>query len=350
MVVVIELQMFEDERPVTSSINPYFKPRTYVSKQDRENRASSGVGPDGLLDAKLIQKPNFEPLLLAACNSHPLDNTIRMTEEDHKYYVRWELHKPDISVDSISVSKLIDDHFPKFMGLAVAQNMTKDKNGHHIGKYQGLNLTDEQLVKKWEDSNKVPRDTGTMVHFIIECFLNGMDINPFMQFKVIRHFLAWYKKDILDQGWIPFRTEFRMRSDAELRLTGTTDAMFVSKSQKPGDVLKIKMVDWKFTEGVTKWFGKFGYGPCLSMKDRKYEHYGVQQWCYKRIFEDNYAPYDYNGTTYQKVELVKMDLLLLHDTFDEAHPVSMDNPTDNFKNVVNELFAERRMMLRENRK
>jgi hypothetical protein len=354
MTVIIELQMFEEERPSTSNINPYYKPRKYVRKADREERERTGIGPDGFLDARLIEKPNFEPLFLAARNSHPLDATIRMVEETHVYYVRWFPTKPDISTESISVSKLIEEHFPQFVASSVLPFMKKDENGFHTGvKYVGQKLTDETIQEKWKKDGDLARNTGTMVHFILECCLNGMDMQPFMKFKVIRHFLFWYKTEMLDKGWIPFRTEMRLRSDAGLRLTGTTDAMFVSENQLPPDkcngTLKIKMVDWKFTPEITtvSKYGKTGYGPCSHLQDCKKAHYGIQQWCYKKMFEFGYGNYQYNGYTYPKVELISMDLLVLHDTLEKADVVPMDNEVDGFGAVVDALFLQRRQLLQE---
>ncbi len=357
MPIIIELQMFEEPRDSTSTLNPYYQPRKYIRKADREERNRTGIGPDGLLDARLIVKPNFEPVFLAARNSHPLDATIRMTEQDHVYYVRWYPSKPDVSTDSISVSHLIEDHFPQFKSKAksIVSNMKKDENGFHTGKYIGLKLTDEGLHKKWDDDGKLARDTGTMVHFIIECFLNNMDIYPFMKFKVIRNFMEWYKTDIIDKNWIPFRTEMRLRSDAELRLTGTTDAMFVSKAQLPpnqcGGKLIIKMVDWKFTPEIDEYskYNETGYGPCSHMPNCKKSHYGIQQACYKKLFEFGYGNYEYNGYIYPIVEILYMDLLVLHDTLEKAKVVRMDNPVDRFPAVVDEMFFHRRKMLEKKR-
>jgi hypothetical protein len=371
MTVIIELQMFEEEKIVDKDFfNPYAQQyqqhqrdqehksaapkRQYVRKADKEERERTGKGPDGLYDARFIEKPNFDPKLLAAKNSHPLDATIRMIEETHIYYVRWEPKKPQETTDSISVSKIIDTHFPIFQPEVQVTKMAKIKQPDgvevHTGKWAGY--TSPELLVKWEEDGKLARDTGTMVHFIIECFLNGMEIGPFLQFRVMRHFLAWYQKDILDQGWLPFRTEMRMRSDAALRLTGTTDAMFVHKDQKPQDgVLRIKMVDWKFTKEIDTYsrFGKKGYGLCSHLDDCKKDHYGIQQWSYKKMFETWYAPFEYNGYSYPKVEIIKMDLLVLHDTLSEAIVVSMNDPLDTYSYVVDALFKERYMMLQEKR-
>src|SRR5690606_34582935 len=104
-----------------------------------------------------------------------------------------------------------------------------------------------EICQLWDRNRDLAAETGTKVHRIIECYLNGMDIKPYRKFRVITHFLQKYKTEILDQGWIPFRTEWSMRSSIEYLITGQADALFVHKNQSPKDeILKLRMIDWKF--------------------------------------------------------------------------------------------------------
>lgn len=331
MVVVIEYCLFEEERKEPEEPKPKRKRAVFVRPQPNIDLPT--------LEAKFITKPDFDPNLLAAKNAHPLDCTITITH-DHKYFVKWYLTKPDFTEESISVSALIDDHFPKFVGSTQVQKMAKDDKGLHVGKYKGK--TSAELLHKWETDGELARNTGTMVHFIIECFLNGMDIDPFRKFKVIGQFLRWYQKDIVGNNLIPFRTELKVRSDAALKLTGTIDALFIQKNHPPpedcGDVLELVMIDWKFTEKIDECsrFNKTGYGVCAHLDDCKKNRYGIQQHAYKYLLERFYSPFPYGGNIYKSVRIVSMALLILHDSLEEAVVFPISGLATTIDALVNE--------------
>ncbi len=330
MPVVIEYELFEEDRKFGDA-----------NKTKRKVCSLNEASITTFLEAKYIDKPEFEPLLLSCRNAHPLDQTIRMVQETHKYFVKWNLTKQEFTSESISVSGLVEQHFPQFVPTTQVQLMKKDEKGKHVGKYAGL--TSEEVIALWEESNKVPRDTGTAVHLIIECFLNGMNIAPYRKFKVIDQFLRWYQTNIVNKNLIPFRTEMMLRSDSNLKLTGTIDALFIDKTHplphETGGVLELIMVDWKVTPAIDEKskFGKSGYGVCMHMEDCKKWKYAIQQHAYKYLLETFYTPFPYNGHLYEKVHIKSMYLAVFHDSLNDA----FNFPIPEIGNTIQDLVEER---------
>jgi hypothetical protein len=330
MVVIIQYELFEEETTGAFPLRqqwkkiPSFSPTLIPTPQF------------GLESAIHIIPPVFEPCFLAAKHPHPLDATIRRSE-DHKYYVRWFITEPEFHTDSINVSDLYKAYFPKFVPHQKVIDMRKDALGLHVGKYRGM--TSDQVLQQWD----IARNTGTNVHAVIEAFLNGFDAKEYYRFKVFGQFLKWYQRDILLRDFIPFRTEMKLRSNAQLKISGTLDALFISKHQLPPDqcdgYLELIMVDWKYTPSIsTEAIARnFGFGICSHLADCKKWHYSIQQHLYKWMLESGYGPFPYNGYLYRGVKILSMILLVLHESLEEA----VVFPVADASKEVQDILAER---------
>lgn len=330
-------------------------PKSKLSRQERIQREVTGIGNDGLWDARFIEWPkDFDPLLLAAQHSHPMDQTVRLGEigdDDHVYFTRWgfPFDMRERTTGQISVSKLKDNYFPVFDRVGFFARSEKTKDGKHTSaKYYGL--TDAEVTKKWDEKRDLTSLTGKKVHRVIECYLNQMNIEAYRKFRVIQHFLKSYKEEIIDKGWIPFRTEWSMRSGIDLMITGQADALFVHKSQSPKDgKLKLRMLDWKFTDDLTTqgYNGQIGWGACSHLQDCKKSYYGIQLFAYKRILEAGYGNMEYMGHKYTKLEIGTMELWVVHDSYEGVYIVNIDQDNDSYSSAVDLIFSDRRKYVQQ---
>jgi hypothetical protein len=331
-------KVYEKDQKVTES-------KTADSKEQKSDLVFLVDPSVQLQAAEHIVKPSFEPLLLAAQHPHPLDVTIRC--DKHIYSVRWFLTPNcEFTQNSISVTKLIEDQFKKFEPEQVVQDMRHNERGKHIGKYAGM--TDEQVLAKWKQACK----SGKRVHRIIECFLNGMDIQPYTHFYAVQQFLRWYHRYMTEHNLKPFRTEMKIRSKADLLLTGTIDALFIRKDHPPPEqcesILDLEMIDWKFQEVLEahSWGGKTGFAECSSVYDCRLNRHSLQQCAYQKMKQEGYRDYPYQGHIYHRVRIQKMSLLQLHDKLPEAvmHTVVP------FQHVIQRMFDNRIAALEEKQK
>jgi len=207
-----------------------------------------------------------------------------------------------------------------------------------MGEYEGL--TSEQVILSWKKACKL----GKRVHLVIECFLNGMDLTPYMHYNVTAQFARWYRGYIIPNRLQPFRTEMKIRSSAMFKITGAIDSLWIKENHPPpdecGGTLELEMIDWKVKKTLDDfaWKNECGFGPCSVVPDSKLNHDRLQQLIYKFMMETFYYDFPYNGFMYKRVRIVKLSLLQLHDRISEARmipiPLTMEP-------VVGKLFDER---------
>ena len=202
-------------------------------EQDEVQEVTAGV-KDLALSTLNNQFPKFEPKFLAAKTPHHLDKTIRFHEESHTYYVKWNLTKENeefSKIETISVSAFVHYYFEPFDADKIISKMMNNKSRFEKSQYCGM--TREEIKQKWEDNRIKASTEGNILHFLLECFFNGMSLEAYDNLKTIQQFKTWYETQFLPLGLVPFRTELRMRSDAGLRLTGTSDFTAIKANYPP---------------------------------------------------------------------------------------------------------------------
>ena len=288
-----------------------------------------------------VEKPSFSASFLAAVNAHPLDCTVTCTK--HVYSVQWDEENRDFTKDAISVTTLRDKYFKPFVQNDVVARMSKHPDGTHTGKYEGM--TSAQVLECWHKACKL----GKRVHLIIECFLNGMDIQPYMKYKVITQFAHWYRSYIIPNKLKPFRTEMKIRSSAMFKITGAIDSLWIKENhplpEECNGVLELEMIDWKVKEILDDfvWDNERGFGPCVVVPASKVNQDSLQQLIYKKMLETFYFNFPYNGHVYKRVHVVKLSLLQLHDRLSCARLIPIELT---YQPVVEKLFDERCEFLR----
>jgi hypothetical protein len=286
----------------------------------------------------LLKEPDFNAGFLAAKNPHPLDRTIRFVESSHTYFVNFEFGK-FISDHVMSTSALVHSYFSDFDPDKIISKMgPKSRNS---SKYRGM--SSEQIKKMWTDSGTKASSEGTKFHFLLECVWNNMSLEPFANYKVIKQYMKW-KSEVLDPlNVVAFRSEQRMRTGLEHRITGSADQLFVYKNQDMNsNVLKILIVDWKFSKKITRssFFGS-GIGVCGVLDDCNYSHYLLQQNIYKHMLEKYYGNWTYNGKTFEKIEIAGMHLAVFHDTRTTYESIILPDVQE----IVLDMMADRKEQL-----
>ena len=142
-------------------------------------------------------------------------------------------------------------------------------------------MTREEIKMKWKNDGIEASEAGTKMHYNIECFYNGMDVEDdgSLEWKYFREF-----NEAVGNELTPYRTEW-MVWDKELRLAGSVDMLF----ENPDGTLQI--YDWKRSKKVVKenkWASAIV--DCIShLPDANFWKYSLQLNTYKWILEKNYG-------------------------------------------------------------
>ncbi len=298
-------------------------------------------GEEVLAGALFDEYPTFPAIhQLASLHPHALDSTIRFREDTHKYFVVWFLEKGQFtSTNTVSVSGFVHDYFPHFDADEVIAKMMKGRRWNSANKYWGM--SPGEIKQLWASKGEVASSQGSKFHYLIECFYNGMDLAPYRHFRVIRQFLRWHSSAVAGK-LRPFRTEMRLRSGADLRLTGTIDMLYVEPDHPPpeetGGVLRLHMKDWKISREIRREnpYGR-GFGPCAGMPDCNFSHYTLQLNSYQTMLETHYTNFRYRGCVYPVVRVLSRELVVFHDERTEAEVV----PVPRCESTIKEMMARR---------
>ena len=212
-----------------------------------------------------------EPTFLSKKNAHQRDAHISFDEGPHIYTI-------DGDSDYMSVTSWNSTHFPKFDADSVISKMM---NSPRWPKSPYFGMTREEIKMKWNNDSIEASEAGTKMHYNIECFYNGMDVedNGSLEWKYFREF-----NEAVGNELTPYRTEW-MVWDKELRLAGSVDMLF----ENPDGTLQI--YDWKRSKKVVKenkWASAIV--DCIShLPDANFWKYSLQLNTYKWILEKNYG-------------------------------------------------------------
>lgn len=287
----------------------------------------------------MISTPAFEPDKLQKSTPHPLDTTIRFEEEAHLYFCQFDTDGPFESDRILSTSGFVHQFFPHFDADQVIQKMRSSPK-FPTGKYAGM--TDEQIKQQWKENADRASGRGTQLHFLLECHQNGykLETSSYKHIPEVQTYLKWKQTHFDGRGLVPFRTEMRMRTGADLRLTGTADLLAVSADHAPpsetNGTLTLHMIDWKFSRAIKRSnFFESGHGPCHDLDNCNYSHYLLQQNTYKWMMETYFGSWTYKGHQYDKVHIATMHLAVFHPN----HPGGMlylplEECTDRIREMV----------------
>jgi ATP-dependent exoDNAse (exonuclease V) beta subunit len=218
---------------------------------------------------------------LSMVNFHPRDERIKFQEEGHLYFIYNEdgtlLDKP-----TISVTTLIHHYFPDFDADGIIKMMMKSKNWTN-SKYYGMSKG--EIKAQWSENGKNAASIGTLMHFNIELFLNG--INVIDETPQFNHFLNfWNVFNNKYPQFVPYNTEklvfFENFGKDNQTLCGSID--FIMED----DTGKIIILDWKCSKEIKTEGRDKGFEPFNCLDNCNFSHYTLQLNIYRHILETKY--------------------------------------------------------------
>ncbi len=216
---------------------------------------------------------NVAPTMLATKNAHPRDQFIEFDEGPHIYTVHGEQ-------GYTSVTTLNHAHFDHFDADACIDKFLSSRKWQTDPDYKYYKMTREEIKTMWSNKGTTASESGTQLHYDIECFYNGMDVvNDSPEFQ----FFLQFVRDFPELK--PYRTEWMVYYE-ELKLAGSIDMIF----ENPDGTLQI--YDWKRCEEIPyeAFGGKTAKTECIRhLPDSKFWHYTLQLNTYKTILEEKYG-------------------------------------------------------------
>jgi len=280
--------------------------------------ASTTAEPASLDDPviSLLTAPPFDPRYLADQTPHTLDAAVTFEEETHTYGVQYTCDGPFCKEGIISTSGFVHSFFGHFDPDKVIPKM---RRGRNFVSSIYADMTNLEIKTLWEANGARASTRGTLLHFLLECHMNGFDLagSLYAGLEDVQAYFRWRKEYFEPAGLVPFRTELRFSTGPDLRLTGTADLLAIRDDHPPpsqtGGVLSLHLIDWKFSRGV-KYENKFGTGtgPCASLPDCNGSHYGLQQNIYRWFIETYHQEWNWRGHQYTSVKIVDMQLAIFH--------------------------------------
>lgn len=292
--------------------------------------------------------------LLERKHFHPRDAKIIFEEQAHVYYLlsdeggparfqgsvssaygRWFSHFDADEVVRKNLDRWVANPNKEYHEITVALSDAIDT----LGRNAAESLPDvacSVMAHLWNINNLRERacEKGTAMHLALEQRCNSVpeeEINlifddgavtlPEVQYQ---HFV---KSVVEAEGLRPYRTEWSVY-DTHAVLSGQIDSLWIDREGR------FHMLDWKRCKNANlgpdeKHWGRYGTGPCATVPDTDYGHYGCQQALYAYILEQNYD-----------IQVASMKLVQFHPTaLDiECRVIEID---ESFRGVAIAIVKER---------
>jgi hypothetical protein len=264
----------------------------------------------------LVPPLTFDPTFLALQTPHPLDLAVTFDEPTHTYAVQYQVDGPFDEEGIVSTSGFVHEFFEHFDPDTVIPKMRRGKN---FATSPYASMSNAAIKDLWEANGARASARGTLLHFLLECHLNGFDLaaSPYAGLEDIQAYFRWRHSYFEPAGLVPFRTELRFSTGPELRLTGTADLLAIRDDHPPpsetGGLLSLHLIDWKFSKGVSHENAyQKGTGPCGALPDCNGSHYALQQNLYRWFLETYHQQWTWRGRQYTSVKIVDMQLAIFH--------------------------------------
>ena len=263
-----------------------------IEKFGKQNR-SSGF----LIDINEIEEIEENLNRTKKYKTVVLQENIAFEDESHKYH-----HPRDLTgnAEYISVTTIIDRFFPFDMDRFIQVKAKREER------------TEEDVLNEFIKNRDEASEQGTFMHEQIEFFLKGEDYDS--NSKEFIMFKKFYEEIVVAKGFEFVEAEKKILLD-EFNVAGTVDALFKKPNKE-----EYLIVDWKrskklVVDGRPK---KYGFGSASSelshIDNSSYYKYALQQNIYKYILETKYD-----------MPISSMNLIVLHEKYDEYHRVNLVN-------------------------
>ena len=234
---------------------------------------------------------------------------IAFEDETHKYH-----HKKDETgnAEYISVTTIINRVFPFDMDRFIQTKAKREER------------TEEDVLEEFLKNRDEAAEKGTFMHMQIEFFLKGEEYDG--DSKEFRMFKQFYEQIVVAKGFKFIEAEKIISLD-EFNIAGTVDALFKKPNKE-----EYLIVDWKrskklVVDGHPK---TYGFGSATSelshVDNSSYYKYALQQNMYKYILETKYD-----------MPISSMNLIVLHENYDEYHRVPLVNMDKEVKIILDSI-------------
>ena len=247
-------------------------------------------------------------------NFHTRDARIIFEEDAHVYFLlsedegpsrfrgsvssaygRWFSHFDADEVVRKNLDRWLLNPQKEYHSIAAALRDATEALGRDI-KETLPQVASDTMAHLWNINNLRERasEKGTAMHLALEQRCNDVpeeDVIPNLTFDgavtlpevQYEHFIETV---VNREGLKPYRTEWSVYDTAAI-LSGQIDSLWVDRHGK------FHMLDWKRCKNESlgpeeKHWNRYGTGPCASVPDTDYGHYGCQQALYAYILENNY--------------------------------------------------------------
>ena len=234
---------------------------------------------------------------LASVNATPRDTRCVFEEVSHKYYIDG-IKAP---WSGTAFSHYCERHFDADRVLGQMQPGWATRKGYV--KEDGTEMSSEEIKTVWEKNGTSQSRRGTLLHWQIECYLNGYDIaephSP--EFAMMLQFEHVFLDAL---GLTPWRVEMNL-FHCGLRLAGQADLLCKDHAGK------LVILDWKRSREIKeKAFRNEMQRPPLDYLPNTNRHcYNLQLNTYRHILETEYG-----------FEVSGMYLVVLHPNQKPAVP------------------------------
>jgi len=282
---------------------------------------------------------------------HSKDAYVDFKDEDHKYNIDWD-QDGQWRENDISVTGLIKQYFPQFDADKLLEGMDQKRKRGKPKPFWARNKdyrgkTKEQIKALWAKGGLEARTAGTRLHKSIEnyylarCTRHNTTSDAISPIPPISS-PEWFQfiDYATNSKYTPFHTEWVVYSDRYHGIVGTIDMMYVKECE--GDKLTLIMVDWKRTKKIKMWSPSVGTGPCHQIPNANFFKYALQLNVYKYIIENFYQGIEYNGKTYDEIDVSSMYVVVFHPRLKKFARFKCPN----MQSTVRELFMLRRASLK----
>jgi hypothetical protein len=189
---------------------------------------------------------------------------IQCDEATHTYSVN--------GIPFVSVTTLLASWFPKFNPTATLRGMRASPSWESSIYF---NMTDDEIIKKWDTDGKLAAKLGTEMHYYIEQYLKG---NILDQDSVeIQQFKEFIKTplQVHELEWRLF--------DSTTKITGAIDCACMNKDGT------LDLYDWKRCSNMLKTHGFATLPELVHIPSSNYWKYTIQLNMYKYLVEKTTA-------------------------------------------------------------
>lgn len=270
-------------------------------KQQKSSRIQVEINELDAVEANLNRTRKYK--------STTLQENIAFEDETHKYH-----HPKDVTgnAEYISVTTLIDRFFPFDMDRFIQTKAKREER------------TEDDVLEEFLKNRDEAAEKGTFLHEQIEFFLNREEYDS--NLKEFGMFEKFYEQIVVAKGFEFVEAEKKILLE-DFNVAGTVDALFKKPNKE-----EYLIVDWKRSkklviDGHPK---KYGYGSATSelnhIDNSSYYKYALQQNIYKYILQTEY-----------NMPISSMNLIVLHENYDEYHRVNLVNMDKEVAIILNSI-------------